>query len=345
MGLFDGVAGSPGRSGTTADWRRVSPAGAAGARRGRAIAVGGRRAARLRAPDPAVRLAGVVLNRVGSERHRALVPTRSRPGAPMPVLGAVPRDERWCCRSAISAWCRRASMPISRRGSPGSPTWRNGTRLDAVTRRARAARDRAVEPPRQAPLPPPGQRIALARDRPSASSIRICSTAGGAPAPRSSTFSPLADEPPPEHCDACWLPGGYPELHAGALAAAARFRAGLVRFAQTRPVHGECGGYMVLGEGLSTPRHAPRHDGTARACDQLRAAQAASRLSARRGSSPQPARSAGARFAATSSTMRRWSRPATTRRSPTQDAQGRALGFGGRRGHVTGTFFHAIAQA
>src|SRR5205807_10422188 len=63
-------------------------------------------------------------------------------------------------------------------------------------------------------------------------------------------FSPLADEPPPEHCDSCWLPGGYPELHAGTLANAARFRDGLARFAQSRPVHGECGGYMLLGQTL-----------------------------------------------------------------------------------------------
>ena len=54
-----------------------------------------------------------------------------------------------------------------------------------------------------------------------------------------------------EHCDSCWLPGGYPELYAGRLAAAERFRAGLARFAATRPVHGECGGYMVLGESLT----------------------------------------------------------------------------------------------
>jgi cobyrinic acid a,c-diamide synthase len=64
------------------------------------------------------------------------------------------------------------------------------------------------------------------------------------------TFSPLADEPPPSDCDLCWLPGGYPELHAGRLAAAARFRDGLRRFAETRPVHGECGGYMALGQSL-----------------------------------------------------------------------------------------------
>jgi cobyrinic acid a,c-diamide synthase len=51
--------------------------------------------------------------------------------------------------------------------------------------------------------------------------------------------------------DAVYLPGGYPELHAGRLAAAARFLAGLRRAARTgTPVYGECGGYMVLGESL-----------------------------------------------------------------------------------------------
>ena len=65
------------------------------------------------------------------------------------------------------------------------------------------------------------------------------------------SFSPLADEPPPTNCDLCWLPGGYPELFAGRLAEAARFREGLRVFAETRPVHGECGGYMALGESLT----------------------------------------------------------------------------------------------
>jgi cobyrinic acid a,c-diamide synthase len=62
-------------------------------------------------------------------------------------------------------------------------------------------------------------------------------------------FSPLCDAALPK-ADGLYLPGGYPELHAGALAAAQRFRSGLARFATTRPVHGECGGHMVLGEGL-----------------------------------------------------------------------------------------------
>ena len=98
---------------------------------------------------------------------------------------------------------------------------------------------------------PPGQRIALARD--AAFSfiyphlVQGWRAAGAEIVP----FSPLADEPPPSDCDVCWLPGGYPELHAGRLAAAARFRDGLRRFAETRPVHGECGGYMALGQSLT----------------------------------------------------------------------------------------------
>jgi len=63
-------------------------------------------------------------------------------------------------------------------------------------------------------------------------------------------FSPLADEAPDDSADVCWLPGGYPELHAGRLAAANRFRSGLQAFVRTRPVHGECGGYMAMGTGL-----------------------------------------------------------------------------------------------
>ncbi|MDZ7907365.1 MAG: hypothetical protein U5N10_03435 [Gemmobacter sp.] len=63
-------------------------------------------------------------------------------------------------------------------------------------------------------------------------------------------FSPLEDQAPDDSADCCWLPGGYPELHGGRLAAAETFRAGLAGFAQTRPVHGECGGYMAMGQAI-----------------------------------------------------------------------------------------------
>lgn len=64
-------------------------------------------------------------------------------------------------------------------------------------------------------------------------------------------FSPVADEPVPA-CDAVWLPGGYPELHAPALAASKRCRESLAaHIAAGQPVWAECGGMMPLFDGLT----------------------------------------------------------------------------------------------
>jgi cobyrinic acid a,c-diamide synthase len=100
------------------------------------------------------------------------------------------------------------------------------------------------------PLAPPAQRIAVARDDAFSFFYTHLAQAWRSAGAEITFFSPLADEPPPDACDLCWLPGGYPELHAGRLANARAFKQGLRRFAQTRPVHGECGGYMVLGDAL-----------------------------------------------------------------------------------------------
>jgi cobyrinic acid a,c-diamide synthase len=161
-------------------------------------------------------------------------------------------------------------------------------------------------------------------------------------------FSPLADEAPPDDCDCCWLPGGYPELHAGALAAAARFRAGLARFAATRPVHGECGGYMVLGQGLtdaSGARHAMTGllgHATSFAQRRLHLGYREARLLAECPIGSAHARVRGHEFHYATLV----SAEGDAALAELADGQGRPLGpSGGRRGHVTGTFFHAIAQA
>ncbi len=61
------------------------------------------------------------------------------------------------------------------------------------------------------------------------------------------TFSPLRDSAPPAGCSGLYFPGGYPELHAPALAANAPMRAALQNLAaRGMPIYGECGGYMYL---------------------------------------------------------------------------------------------------
>ncbi|MDH5558097.1 MAG: cobyrinic acid a,c-diamide synthase, partial [Alphaproteobacteria bacterium] len=102
-----------------------------------------------------------------------------------------------------------------------------------------------------APLAPIGQRIAVARDEAFAFCYASVLEGWRAAGAELSFFSPLADEAPVDGADAIYLPGGYPELQAGRLAGNGQFMGGL-REAAARgaAVYGECGGYMVLGQGL-----------------------------------------------------------------------------------------------
>src|SRR5262249_31664355 len=157
--------------------------------------------------------------------------------------------------------------------------------------------------------------------------------------------SPLADEAPPTDADSCWLPGGYPELHAERLASARNFSAGLERFAETRPVHGECGGYMGLGESLEDAS-SRRHPMTGVARHWTSFAQ----RSLHPGSRPARFLSGGVLGEAGTVTRghdshyaSRMSAGGDDPSAEVADAEGGRLDTpGGRRGHVTGTFFHAI---
>jgi len=196
-------------------------------------------------------------------------------------------------------------------------------------------------------LPPPGQRIAVAADPAFTFMYPHLRDGWRHAGAEIVAFSPLADESPPDDCDACWLPGGYPELHAGLLANAHRFHEGLRRFGSTRPVHGECGGYMVLGEGLADAQ-ATRHamvgllgHATSFAMRKLHLGYREARLLA------------DSALGRAGSVIRGHEFHYATLASPgadegfldLTDAQGRPVGHAsGRRGHVSGTFFHAIAQ-
>jgi cobyrinic acid a,c-diamide synthase len=243
MGLFDGVPAERGRTGASADVAAslgmpiLLVIDVTGQAQSAAAIVKG-----CAAYDARLKVAGVIVNRVASERHRRLV-VEAIEAMGVPVVGALPRNDT-------------IALPERHLGLvQAGETEALDARLDAHVDRDRVlalAADLNLASSLAAPaaVRPPGQRIALARD--AAFSfiyphlVQGWRAAGAEIVP----FSPLADEPPPSDCDVCWLPGGYPELHAGQLAVAARFRDGLRRFAETRPVHGECGGYMALGESL-----------------------------------------------------------------------------------------------
>lgn len=97
-----------------------------------------------------------------------------------------------------------------------------------------------------------GKRIAIARDAAFSfiypANLDALQTLGA----QLAFFSPLADEPLPDGCDALYLPGGYPELHAARLAAnATTARAIAAHVAAGKPVVAECGGMLYLGETLT----------------------------------------------------------------------------------------------
>ncbi|ACL57142.1 cobyrinate a,c-diamide synthase [Methylobacterium nodulans] len=345
MGLFDGVVAEEGRSGANADiaarygWPVILVLDVSGAAQSAAaVALG------CRLYDPRLQVAGVILNKVASPRHRRLVEAGlARTG--LPVLGALARDTALALPERhLGLVQAEETGDLAARLDRLADLAETALDLDAIV----AAAAGRVPPAGLSPLPePPGQRIALARD--AAFSFIYPHMAAGwrAAGAELVPFSPLADEPPPEGCDACWLPGGYPELHAGQLAAAGRFLAGLRDFARTRPVHGECGGYMVLGEGLEDAegrRHAMAGllpVATSYARRKLHLGYRVATLLADGPLGPAGAVRVGHEFHYASELTAAPDESAALAR--VTDGEGRLLGVAGhRRGRVSGSFFHLI---
>lgn len=347
MGLFDGVARS-GETGTGASsdlaglfgWPVILVLDVSGqAQSAAATAIG------FASYDPWIRLAGVILNKVASPRHEALV-RAGMEAAGIPVLGALPR------RPDLALPERHLGLVQA------DETAELETRLDTLADfleahtdlaaiRASAEGAAASEFAPAPPAPPPGQRVALARD--AAFSfvyphlVNDWRAAGAEILP----FSPLANEAPPANADACWLPGGYPELHAAALAAADRFRDGLRRFAATRPVHGECGGYMAMGAALI--------DAEGRAHEMAGLLGLVTSFAKRRMhlgyrlatlARPIPGHGAGRRLRGHEFHYASVAEQPDTPLARVTDATGAEVAeTGSARGRATGTFFHLIAEA
>lgn len=347
MGLFDGVRVETGRSGSAADIAR--PYGlpvllvldVSGQSQTAAVLAHG-----FASFDPGVRIAGIVLNQVASPRHETQARTAIEERG-IPVLGAVPRNPDMALperhlglvqareHAGLEAFIERLADVME-----------SSLDLDAIFAHAQPIAN-PWETGASA-LPPPGNRIAVAEDDAFTflypHLARGWRTAGAAFVP----FSPLADEAPDASCDACWLPGGYPELHAGRLAAAQNFSSGLARFAESRPVHGECGGFMVLGQALEDAG-GQTHRMTGLLGHATSFAQRRMNLGYREARllADSPLGKAGTKIRGHEFHYSRVIEAGQDAAlAELRDATGQALGFSGsRRGNVSGTFFHAIAAA
>ncbi len=258
MGLFDGVAtagqsgfGSSAETALRMGWPVILVIDVGGqAQSAAATALG------FRSYLPDLPFAGVILNRVASPRHERL----TRVGmdrAGIPVLGSLPRRGDLALPERHLGLVQAVEHPDLEEAITGYAAFlRAHVDLDAIKAAAKGTSDTRG----QGQLPrPPAQRIALAQDAAFSFTYPHLLAGWRAAGAEILPFSPLADEAPDPAADLVWLPGGYPELHAGRLSAASSFLAGLRQHAQTRPVHGECGGYMALGAALidkSGTRHA-----------------------------------------------------------------------------------------
>jgi cobyrinic acid a,c-diamide synthase len=346
MGLFDGVPGEAGRTGSSADvaaalgWPVLLVVDASGQSQSAAAVVKG-----CATYDPRIRIAGVVLNRLGSPRHARLA-GEAVEALGIPVVGTLPRSD------AIALPERH--LGLVQAGETGDLELRLEQMADFVSVNAKLDAIRALASVGIASsagtvvgaVVPPGQVIAIARDDAFSFLYPHILEGWRAQGAEMRFFSPLADEAPDARADACWLPGGYPELHAGRLAGSRYFLDGLRTFAQTRPVHGECGGYMVLGSALADasgmvhPMAGLLDVATSFAKRKLHLGYREVALIDAGSLGPAGTRLRGHEFHYASVESQGDDAPLAMVR----DAYGsEPAPMGSRRGHVSGSFFHVIA--
>lgn len=199
-----------------------------------------------------VTIGGVIFNRVGSDRHINVISDGMAHYLPdIPVLGFLPRKDD------LSLPSRHLGL-VQAGEHEGLEDFLNGAAalvaehvdLDRLMQIATPLASGA-DSDAATSLAPLGQRIAVAQDHAFAFSYAHVLESWRAAGSEVLLFSPLKDEALSPDADAVYLPGGYPELHAGVLANGKAFLTGLQAAAERSvPIFGECGGYMVLGDGL-----------------------------------------------------------------------------------------------
>jgi len=258
MGLFDGVA-SPGETatGATAEisirygWPVILVLDVSGqAQSAAATALG------FKSYHPELHLAGVILNRVASPRHDRLCRAGMEKHG-IQVLGALPKRGDLSLPERHLGLIQAAEHPDLEQAITDYADFL-AEHIDEDAILCAAAHSHHPQPYLDACPPPPAQKIALAQDEAFSFTYPHLIAGWRQMGAEILPFSPLLDEAPDPDADLIWLAGGYPELHAGRLAQADRCFNAIRAHAAHKPVHGECGGYMVLGQYL-TDKAGERH--------------------------------------------------------------------------------------
>lgn len=207
--------------------------------------------------DPGVRVAGFIMNRVGSERHAALLKTAVEEGTGLPVLGSVFRDDKAVIPDRhlglVPSWedenlqnrIRLIGDKITRSVDFEALMEIAGSAGDLPDTGSRVFPVNVSLPEEDAPV------IAVARDDAFCfyyeDNLDLLRAFGA----RLEFFSPIEDDSLPEGSSALWFGGGYPELHGEALSSNLSFLRSLREAAADgMPVFGECGGYMYLSQAI-----------------------------------------------------------------------------------------------
>ncbi len=195
-------------------------------------------------------IAGIILNRVGSDGHEKMLREALAPVG-IPIIGALRRDTVFNLPHRHLGLVQAGEHKDLETFITQAATRLTDTLdLDQLVQLAQPLK---LKPEATAhnPLPPLGQNIAIARDTAFEFAYPHFLQSWRKAGASVSFFSPLANQEPAPDSDAIFLPGGYPELQAGRLSDNQIFLEGLRKAAGLQTlIYGECGGYMVLGEGL-----------------------------------------------------------------------------------------------
>lgn len=206
--------------------------------------------------QPGVRVAGVILNRVGSSRHEEVL-RQACEAVGAPVLGALPRRDELSVPSRHLGLVTAVEYADHARAAVAAMTELVARHVDVPAVRALACSEVTGGPwsPQAAVGDPVAGSpvVAMAAGRAFsfgyAEHAELLRAAGAAVV----SFDPLADSLP-ENTAALVLPGGFPEQYPGDLTGNAALRAQIQELAARAPVHAECGGLTYLMSDLDGHR-------------------------------------------------------------------------------------------